>query len=180
MPSPHNNCIVLKKWWNKLNTRRYSGSNSYISNVMVPVSHRHSILDSEEWNYILKEIKESGLITNASVKEYLARREVSRIIENKKADGKAVNSARNEHKYDIHKAIIFQKLNNICRPKKLSKQRLSLFDKHETFSYQSSKNAAEAKKNAIITRHSTEMMIAIEKIPCKRSTNHSDWRNSCW
>ena len=47
--------------------------------------------DNQEWKNLLQELKQNRLVTNTSIKEYLAKKEASKIIENKKDDKMDLN-----------------------------------------------------------------------------------------
>ena len=173
---PKNNNIAFKEWWNKINARRDSATDTLINVKMVRNSRIGSVLESEEeWNYILTDLRQSGLITHASVKEYLARRETSRLLQSKKPEGENTDNTANKGEHS-NRPKILQKLNGVCRPQK-AKKKQSLFDNHETFLSLTSKNAAEATKHAILRRRSSEGFKTLERVPCEKYLNCP---KECW
>ena len=153
--------------WNILHTtrqnnRRFWGKKRVES---LPSSYTQTILrDDNEWKNMLQELKQNGLVTNASIKEYLARKEAARILESR--TNERINLNSDDKSAHNAPAKILQKLNHVCRPRVTRKKQLesSLFCNHETFLSRTSKDVANAADKAIRKRSSFEMIIALQRI----------------
>ena len=127
-----NNSGIIRGWWHKMN--KSNNRNVWKKSESTSSPYTQMILrDDQEWKNLLQEFKQNRLVTNASIKEYLAKKEASKIIENKK-DDKMDSNRQNANEYNPTRMIL-QKLHHICRPKVARRREVesSLFHNHKTF-----------------------------------------------
>ena len=148
MPSL-NNCNAIGGMLHMLQTARQNRNFRAKNRAESPAYVKAILRDDNEWKNILQELKQNGLVTNASVKEYLARKESSRILKNIKNERS--NSSCDSKSECNAPANILQKLNHVCRPRVARKKQLesSLFCNHETFISKTSRDVANATNMAI-------------------------------